>query len=107
MERVGLQLAQDLYRGKQMRIYDYGAPNAEATWVGTCTTCGRLHVSNLDPNSVPALPDACGSGSGFVRPCEGVVVLHAEWPALLAAFLVGGWDALRLARVMISGVVTV
>lgn len=94
------KISTDLYgpRRRPVRLYGHGNPLGDPTWVGTCTLCGAREVSNLDPRKHLQLPDACGEGGDGGGPtgieCTGQVLLDQEWEALLAAFLVGGWEAL-------------
>lgn len=97
---LGDRLALDLYAGppRQVKVFSDGAPNAEETWVGICTLCEARHVTNLDPKRYLTMPIPCGEAMGNLRSeaqCTGNVLLSADNDALLAAFKIGGWDALR------------
>lgn len=76
-----------------MRIYSEGVPYGEITWAGRCVLCKAAYVSNLDPKKMFTLPDACGANA-TIRECFGAVVLVANHEALLAAWLIGGYEAL-------------
>ncbi len=93
IEKLGDRLAMDLYRiPRHVRVYADGAPDAEDTWVGICTLCGCHQVTNLDPAKHLSLPDGCGEGDRMS--CKGTVLLAKNWEALLAAYKIGGWEAI-------------
>ncbi len=71
-------------------------PNAP-TWVGQCLLCKAMRLDySIDPGACGTLPCVV-TKHGFRREylCSGSVLLHHNWEALLAAYLVGGWDALK------------
>lgn len=81
-----------------MKIYSEGADNAEPTWVGKCTKCGRRYVTNLHWPTRAKMPDRCdrpGDGllQGYV--CGGEVEHDPDSDALLAVFLLNGYDAIQ------------
>lgn len=101
IQRTAERLAQDLFRSDPvMKIYSEGADNAEPTWIGKCTKCGWRYVTNLNPVARPQMPDWCDhfstDTSGFRSRCGGLVELDPNWAALLAVFLLNGYEAIQL-----------
>lgn len=99
IQHTAERLAQDLFRSDPvMKIYSEGADNAEPTWIGKCKTCGWRYVTNLHWPSRSKMPDACdrprsGVMQGYV--CGGEVELDPNSEALLAVFLLNGYDAIQ------------
>ena len=107
--RMAQQLSQDLYGPKsRVRWYlaaDHSGVTDAASWVGKCSLCGAWHVANLDPAVHGKLPDGCETPQGAaawstVKPvadetCLGLVLASGQREALLAAFTLGGYEALR------------
>lgn len=91
--------AQDLFRGgSDVKIFSDGADDAEPTWVGRCGRCGWRYVTNLHWPRHSKMPGHCdrpqhGALQGYV--CGGEVLRDPNSDALLAAYLVGGYDAIQ------------
>lgn len=63
------------------------------TWAGRCQLCRRLKLSQDDPAKLWFA--WCSTPGDDVRTCYGAVVLLPEYEAVLAAYALGGQDALE------------
>jgi hypothetical protein len=94
-------LARDMYGDPGPRVRRYNGGTGTPAWVGRCAVCSAWFVADLYPAAHGRLPDDCRTLRYMATlrreadHCPGVVLLAPDWQARLAAYLLGGYAALR------------